>query len=75
MEEKDFISRCKTAYGRYVKGSVIDLDKGIDAKCGYQIHRMETLVKEFNGFIPPNRRSEFIISFAKKGKGERTIGM
>jgi AraC-like DNA-binding protein len=74
MSDAELIGRCKTAYIRYSKGSVIDLDKGPGVKSRYQIHRLETLVREFNGFIPPNRRSEFIISFLKKGSGKRTIG-
>jgi AraC family transcriptional regulator, transcriptional activator of pobA len=74
MGDAEYIERCKTAYIRYLKGTVIDLDKGASVKSTYQIHRLETLVREFNGFIPPNRRSEFIISFLKKGSGKRTIG-
>ena len=40
----------------------------------FQLHSINDLVTEFDGVMPPNRISHYIIAFIQKGSGRKTIG-
>jgi len=68
------LQQYKDAFSKYTKDEIIDLDKRLKYAFNFQIHRIENVVKELNGFIPPNRQSQYFVSLIKKGSGQRSIG-
>jgi AraC-like DNA-binding protein len=64
----------REAFKKYNKDEIIDLDKRLKHTFNFQIHRLENVVKELNGVIPPNRQSQYFISLVKKSSGQKSIG-
>ncbi len=65
-------------YGRVLrKGSIksiVDLSQSLKIDFNFQIHNINDLVTEFNGVMPPNRISHYILAYIKTGSGKKTIG-
>ncbi len=74
FKEKDLIALYGKAFRNNLSKKVIDLDINIQIDFNFQIHRIEDLVKEFNGFIPPNRISHYVVALIKEGSGFKSIG-
>jgi AraC family transcriptional regulator, transcriptional activator of pobA len=53
---------------------IVDFDENLKMDFDIQLHRIEKLVNEFEGFMPPNRMSHYILAFITVGKGQKTIG-
>lgn len=70
--------RIISEYGRALKkGSdktIVDFSESLSIDFNFQVHEINDLVREFNGVMPPNRISHFVIAFIKKGLGKKTIG-
>jgi AraC family transcriptional activator of pobA len=50
------------------------MDHHLKHSFNFQIHRLEKVVKAWQGVIPAYRQSQFFITLIKKGKGMKTIG-
>lgn len=65
-------------YGQALKkGSsktLVDLDRAVNINFNFQLHSINDLVKEFNGIMPPNRISHYVMAFIQNGEGLKTIG-
>ena len=65
-------------YGKVLRSSsentVVDLGSHINLDFDFQIHSIKDTVSEFNGYMPPNRISHYIIAFILRGSGKKTIG-
>ena len=73
-EDEIIIKDYREVFRKYAKDGVIDLDSRLKHKFNFQVHRLESYVREMQGLIPPNRQSQFYIILVKKGAGEKTIG-
>src|SRR5258705_1803762 len=75
MNDDEIILReFKEAFRKYSKDGVIDLDNRLKHKFVFSVHRLEHIVNEFDGVIPPNRQSRYIVCLVKKGAGQKSIG-
>ncbi len=74
MNEEAIIQDYREAFRKYAKDGIIDLDKRLTHKFNFQVHRLENIIREFEGIVPPHRFSHFYISFIKKGCGDKTVG-
>lgn len=73
-EDERIIREYREAFRKYAKDGVIDLDSRLKYKFDFQVHRMEDIVRQWQGIVPPMRQSQFFITLVKKGEGEKTIG-
>lgn len=53
---------------------VVDLSKKVDINFNFQIHKINDLVKEFNGNMPPNKFPQHVLAIIGKGEGQKQIG-
>jgi AraC family transcriptional activator of pobA len=74
QEDIKIIQEYREAFQKYVKDGIIDMDDRLRYKFTFHIHRLETIVKELKGIVPPNRQSQYFITLVKKGFGEKSIG-
>jgi AraC family transcriptional activator of pobA len=75
MSEDDIIIKdYREAFRKYAKDNIIDLDHRLKHKFNFQIHRLEDLLPEWQGVIPPVRQSQFFINLCIRGTGEKTVG-
>jgi AraC family transcriptional regulator, transcriptional activator of pobA len=75
MNEDDIIlQEYKVAFRKYSRNGFIDLDNLLKYKFKFQIHRLEHVINELEGVVPPSRMSQYYITLIKKGSGEKTIG-
>lgn len=75
IDNKNLISNFGRVLRKKVSGNVIiELDEGLGSDFDFQLNRIDALVKEFNGFMPPNRMSHYILAFIKQGSGKKIIG-
>lgn len=68
------IKEYKEAFRKYAKDGIIDMDNRLKHKFDYQIHRLEKVVKELKGQVPPNRQSQYFLTLVKTGSGKKSIG-
>ncbi len=73
-DDLTIIKEYKEAFRKYAKDGIIDLDNCLKHKFDYQIHRLEKVVKELKGEVPPNRMSQYFITLIKTGSGRKSIG-
>ncbi len=70
--------RIISQYGRVLrKGSIktiIDLNESLKIDFNFQMHNINDLVTEFDGIMPPNRISHYVLAFINKGSGKKIIG-
>lgn len=69
------LEKYKEVFQQFSKDGVIDMDKRLKNKFGYQIHRLEDVIPKIKGVVPPNRQSVYYITFIKKGEGRKSIGL
>lgn len=62
------------AFAKGATNGVMDLENFLKTRRSFNILRIEDLYTDKGGFVPPYRRSDFLILFVKQGKGQRTIG-
>ncbi len=74
MNEEAIIKDYRETFRKYAKDGIIDMDRRLQHKFSFQVHRLETIIREFEGIVPLNRFSHFYITFVKKGCGEKIIG-
>jgi AraC family transcriptional regulator, transcriptional activator of pobA len=75
MNEDDMILKeYKEAFRKYSRDGIIDLDNLLKFKFKFQIHRLENVVSELEGVVPPSRLSQYYITLIKKGTGQKSIG-
>jgi len=73
-DDHTIIQDYKEAFRKYAKDGIIDLDNRLKYKFDFQIHRLEGVVKELKGKVPPNRQSQYFITLIKRGSGQKRIG-
>src|SRR5258708_36073594 len=73
-DDLTIIREYKEAFRKYTKDGIIDLDNRLKYKFNFQIHRLEEVVKELKGKVPPNRQSQYFITLIKRGSGQKRIG-
>jgi AraC family transcriptional regulator, transcriptional activator of pobA len=73
-EDTRIIDEYREAFRKYAKDGIIDMDHRLRRKFDFHIHRLETVVSELKGVVPPNRQSQYLITLVKKGSGQKTIG-
>ena len=73
-EDITIINEYRKAFRRYAKDGIIDLDNRLKYKFSFRIYRLETVVKQLEGLVPPNRHSHYLLTFVKKGTGQKSIG-
>ena len=78
MKDKTIDKKLISDYGRVLKkGSsrtIVDFNDYLQINFNFQLHNINDLVREFNGVMPPNRISHYILAFVKKGRGKKIIG-
>ena len=75
MNEDDIILKeYKEAFRKYSRDGIIDLDNHLKHKFKFQIHRLENVISELEGVVPPSRLSQYYITLIKKGSGQKSIG-
>lgn len=75
MKDDDLILKeFKEAFRKYSKDGVIDLNERLKHKFSFSIHRLEHIVRAFEGFIPPNRNPRYVVGLIKRGSGQESIG-
>ena len=70
QDDIKIIQEYREAFQKYVKDGIIDMDDRLRYKFTFHIHRLETVVRELEGIVPPNRQSQYFITLVKKGTGE-----
>jgi AraC family transcriptional regulator, transcriptional activator of pobA len=73
-DDLTIIKEYKEAFRKYAKDGIIDMDHRLKHKFDYQIHRLEKVVKELRGEVPPNRQSQYFITLVRTGSGRKSIG-
>ena len=73
-DDLTIIKEYKDAFRKYAKDGIIDMDNCLKHKFDYQIHRLEKVVKELKGEVPPNRQSQYFITLVRTGSGRKCIG-
>ncbi len=53
---------------------IVDLDSSVKIDFNFQIQHIRDMVTEFNGVMPPNRMTHYIIALITKGRGTKIIG-
>jgi len=73
-DDLTIIKEYKEAFRKYAKDGIIDMDHRLKHKFDYQIHRLEKVVKELKGEVPPIRQSQYFITLVRTGSGRKSIG-
>ena len=74
MQSQQLIQELKYAFTKGIANGVLDLEPFQKARGAFNILRLEDLYSDKGGTVPPYRRSDFLILFARKGNGQRSIG-
>lgn len=74
MDKTTLIKKYGSTLRGKSKSSVVELSKQIDIDFNFQIHKINTMVQEFNGNMPPNRFSQHVMAIITRGSGEKQIG-
>ena len=75
MHDDDIIiASYKEAFSKYAKDGVIDMDNRLKHTFDFQILRLEKVVGELGGIVPPTRYSMYFVTLIKNGDGQKTIG-
>ncbi|HSZ35440.1 MAG TPA: AraC family transcriptional regulator [Puia sp.] len=75
MHDDDIIiAAYKEAFGKYAKDGVIDMDNRLKHRFDFQILRLEKVVRELGGVVPPTRYSQYFVTLIKAADGQKTIG-
>ena len=74
MEDLAVINAYKEAFQRYSKDGIIDLDNRLKYKFTFHIYTLQTVVDTLKGVVPPHRHSQYLMTFVKKGSGQKSIG-
>jgi len=73
-DDNIIVKEYKEAFRKYSKDGIIDLDNRLRYKFSFQIHRLEYVINELGGIVPPNRQSQYFVTLIKKGSGQKSIG-
>lgn len=73
-DDNTILREYKEAFRKYSKDGIIDMDNRLKCKFDFQIHRLEKVVKELKGVVPPNRQSQYFITLVQNGAGQKSIG-
>ncbi|HEX9503413.1 MAG TPA: AraC family transcriptional regulator [Patescibacteria group bacterium] len=73
-ENAIIIEEYRNAFRKYANKGIIDMDAYLKHTFSFHIHRLEEVVSAWEGIVPANRQSQFIIALIKKGTGQKTIG-
>src|SRR5258708_34755464 len=73
-EDAIILNEYREAFLKYAKDGVIDMDNRLRYKFIFQVHRLENVVRELEGIVPPSRQSQFFVTLVKEGTGEKVIG-
>jgi AraC family transcriptional activator of pobA len=75
LTDWEIVERYREVFQQFAKDGVIDMDKRLKFKFFYQIHRLENVIPELNGVVPPNRQSMYYITLFKKCAARKWVGM
>jgi AraC family transcriptional regulator, transcriptional activator of pobA len=73
-DDNTIIASYKEAFSKYARDGVIDMDNRLKYAFDFQILRLEKVVSELNGIVPPTRYSQYFVTLIKAGDGKKTIG-
>jgi len=75
MNDDDIIiASYKEAFSKYARDWVIDMDNRLKHRFDFQILRLEKVVDELDGIVPPTRYSQYFVTLIKAADGQKTIG-
>jgi AraC-like DNA-binding protein len=74
MTDKELIEKYREIIRLYAKDGIIDIDKRLRHKFNFLIRRLEDIIGELGGIVPPSRQSQYCITFIRKGTGQKSIG-
>jgi AraC family transcriptional regulator, transcriptional activator of pobA len=75
LDDTAILEKYKEVFQRFSKDGVIDMDKRLKHRFSFTVHRLENVIKQLNGVVPPNRQSVYYITFFKRGAGEKQVGL
>lgn len=75
LTDLEIVERYRRVFQQFAKDGVIDMDKRLKYKFGYQIHRLEDVIPKMNGVVPPNRHSMYYVTLFKTGTAKKWVGM
>jgi AraC-like DNA-binding protein len=70
----DILKKYILTFSKLVRDGVIDIDHGLNQKFDFWIARLEQVIPELNGVVPPFRQSLCSITLVKEGNGIKNIG-
>ena len=73
-ENATIINEYRNAFRKYANNGIINMDACLKHTFSFQIHRLEDVISAWEGIVPAYRQSQFFITLAKTGAGEKTIG-
>ena len=75
LTDWEIVERYREVFRQFAKDGVIDMDKRLKFKFSYHIHRLEDVIPELNGIVPPNRQSMYYVTLFKTGTARKWVGM
>lgn len=73
MDKTTLIIKYGEALRNKSKSKIVELSKQANIDFNFQIHRINTMVQEFNGNMPPNRFNQHVMAIITRGSGEKQI--
>lgn len=71
--KKELIKHYAKALNNKYESIPIDLSQKVKINFNFQIHKINDLVREFNGNMPPNKFPHHVLAIISKGKGQKQI--
>lgn len=68
------LQQYRDAYRKFFNDGIIDLDKEITFNFDFKVYRLEDIISQVNGILPPARQTPYWIALIKSGNGEKMIG-
>lgn len=73
-EDLKILQEYRNIFRKNEHAGIIDIDTFLQHKFTFQIHRLETVVKELNGIVPPSRQSQYFVMLVKNSRGLLSVG-
>ena len=74
MGDNQILDEYRDVYQRFAGDGIIDMDKKLQHKFSYQILRLEDVVRQLHGNIPPNRQSLYYVILYKQASCDHSVG-
>lgn len=73
-EDLKILQEYRNIFRKHEHAGIIDIDTFLQHKFTFQIHRLETVVKELDGIVPPSRQSQYFVMLIKNSRGLMSVG-